>query len=136
MGPGEAAEARSRKRWLALLAGSLLLGGVSGILVSVATDGEPGSPDQPLPILVAVLLAAAWLVSMAYSVWYYETKVDELERNSNYFGYALGAGLLALVYPVWYLLWWAAVVPEPSHEGLMGLLLAGALAGYIWKKYR
>lgn len=136
MGPGEAAEARSRKRWIGLLVGSLVLGGASGFLIAVSTGGEAGSVDQPVPVWLAALLAAAWLAAMIYGAWYYETKVDELERNANYFGYAVGGGLVLLIYPIWYVFWWAGVVMEPSHETLIGMLLIGALAGYFWKKYR
>ena len=135
-GPGEAAENASRRRWISLLVGSLVIGGISGALISVATRGEGGSLQEPLPRLLAMLLAAAWLATMAFGAWYYEKKVDELERNANYFGYAVGGGLLMLVYPVWYLFWWAGMTVEPLHEALIGLLLAGALAGYLWKKYR
>jgi hypothetical protein len=136
MGPGEAAESRSRKRWLGLLVASAVVGGVSGLVVSFSTGHDLANLTRPLPIWVAALLAVLWLVMMAYAAWYYETKVDELERNANYFGYAIGGGLVVFIYPVWYLFWWAGFVPEPSHEMLMGLLLTGALAGYLWKKYR
>ncbi len=135
-GPGEAAERAIRKRWWSLLGLSLALGGVSGALVAITTDGGPGFIDQPVPMWAAVLLTIVWLGTMGYGAWYYETQVDEVERNANYYGYAVGGGLVIVLYPVWYLFWWAGRAPEPSHEVLMGLLLAGALAGYLWKKYR
>jgi hypothetical protein len=134
--PGEAAERASRRRWLRLFGLSLAAGGISGLAVSLSLLDGGGTMGDTLPPAVAIALAALWLALMIYGAWYYETQVDELERNANYYGYAVGGGLVLVLYPVWSLLWWARLVPEPMHEVLMGLLLAGALAGYLWKKYR
>ena len=136
LGPGEAAERAKRKRWIGLLATSLIVGGISGALVAITTEGGAGSPDGPVPVWAAVLLSAAWLAIMGYGAWYYETQVDELERNANYYGYAVGGGLVLVLYPVWYVFWWTGQVREPTHEALVGLLVVAATAGYLWKKYR
>ena len=136
VGPGEAAERATRRRSIALVAVSLAVGAVSGTLVAVTTRDGGGTASGPIPTWVAVLLAAFWLVTMIYGAWYYETKVDEVERNANYYGYAVGGGLVILIYPVWYIFWWAGALREPTHEALMGLLLVGAILGYLWKKYR
>ena len=135
-GPGEAAERASRARWMRLLGMSLAVGLVSGALIAVSTiDGDP-APAEALPVWVAAALTVGWLAVMIYGAWYYETQVDEVERNANYYGYAIGGGLVVLLYPVWYAFWWAGLVREPMHEVLMGLLMVGAVAGYLWKKYR
>jgi hypothetical protein len=135
-GPGEAAERATRRRWMSLLAISLVVGALSGMIVALTTHGDGGFMGQKVPIWAAVLLTAGWLGTMGYGAWYYETQVDEVERNANYYGYAVGGGLVVVVYPVWYIFWWAGAVREPTHEALMGLLFVGALAGYLWKKYR
>jgi len=119
-----------------LMYSSLALGAVTGAVVAAVTLGRDAGSDSPLPIWAAILVTAGWLATMGYGAWYYETQVDELERNANYYGYAVGGGLVLLLYPVWYAFWSAAVLPEPQHEALMALLLVAALAGYLWKKYR
>jgi hypothetical protein len=135
-GPGESAELAERKRWMRLMWSALAFGAVSGGMIAAATLGQDAGFDAPLPLWVAIVATIGWLGTMAYGAWYYETQVDELERNANYYGYAVGGGLVLVLYPVWYAFWWAGVVPEPRHEVLMGLLLVAALAGYLWKKYR
>jgi hypothetical protein len=135
-GPGEAAESANRKRWFRLLGTSMALGAISGGLIAYTIFRDGGADAAALPVWIAALLSAGWLVLMGYGAWYYETQVDELERNANYYGYAIGGGLLLLLYPVWYAFWWAGELPEPSHEVLMAALLVAALAGYLWKKYR
>ena len=135
-GPGETAERAIRRRWMSLLAISMVVGGISGAIVSITTHGEGGMFGRPVPLWAAAVLAAGWLGVMIYGAWYYETKVDEVERNANYYGYAVGGGLVILIYPVWYIFWWAGALREPTHEALMGLLLVGAILGYLWKKYR
>jgi|GEM_PF-2840022 len=135
-GPGEAAERASRRRWLRLFGIALLFGAISGVTVAVATLGDETPAIGALPVWVAAALTIGWLGTMIYGAWYYETQADELERNANYYGYAVGGGLVLILYPVWYVFWWAGALPEPSHEVLMGTLLGAALIGYLWKKYR
>jgi hypothetical protein len=136
VGPGEAAERATRRRWLTLLGISLVLGALSGTIIALTTHGGGGFMGQRVPVWAAVLLTVGWVATMGYGAWYSETQVDEVERNANYYGYAIGGGLVVGLYPVWYIFWWAGAVREPTHEALMGLLLVGALAGYLWKKYR
>jgi hypothetical protein len=135
-GAGETAERAERGRWLRLLGMSAVLGGITGLLMVLSTRSGGDMFAHALPLWVAILLSSGWLGLMAYRGYYYETKVDELERNANYYGYAVGGGLVFLIYPVWYMFWWAGTVAEPSHEVLMGLMLVAAVAGYLWKKYR
>jgi hypothetical protein len=135
-GPGEAAEHAKSRRWWRLIYTSMALGAVSGALVAFAILGDGDFGGETLPMWIAATLSAGWLVLMGYGAYYYETEVDELERNANYYGYAVGGGLILILYPVWYAFWWAGALPEPSHEVLMGTMLAAALAGYFWKKYR
>ena len=136
-GAGEAAERVIQKRWQKLIIVSLILGAISGVLIAFANEGsEAGLLGSAMPVSLAALLSASWLATMIYGAWYYETQVDEVERNANYYGYAVGGGFVLILYPVWYMLWWAGVLPEPSHEVLMGMLLIAACAGYAWKKYR
>ncbi len=135
-GPGEAAEHEKSRRWWRLIYTSMGTGAVSGALVAFAILGGGETGGETLPMWIAVTLSAGWLVLMGYGAYYYETQVDELERNANYYGYAVGGGLILILYPVWYAFWWAGALPEPSHEVLMGTMLAAALAGYFWKKYR
>lgn len=131
-GSGEAAERASRNRWIRMIATGAVLAGITGFTFGY---GESQLFEGAIPIWLASLIAAAWLAIMAYGAWYYETQVDEVERNANHHGYAIGGGLLLIVYPVWSLFWWAGLIAEPSHEILMGLFLGGAAVGYLWKKY-
>lgn len=132
-GPGVRAERARRRRFFQLIGVCLALGAATGLLVGVYSGEDDAGP---LPLWLALAASALWLAVMGYGAWHYETRADEVERNANYYGYAVGGGILLLVYPVWTLSWWAGAAPEPIHEALMAMLVIGALAGYVWKKYR
>jgi hypothetical protein len=133
-GPGIRAGRLRQRRIMATVALLGLVGGVVGAVLSLmemqARDGVT------LPAWVGVLGAAVLIVgTVAGSILFFR-EVDEVELHANYWSATVSIYFYIIGYASWYMLWKAALVPEPSHQIIFVSTFAVMLASYFWKKLR
>ena len=135
-GSGAAAEARRRRRRILLVLGFAVAGGVAGGLMGGAL-GDTGSLARgTVPAWVAITSAAMFVVLLAVGALVVGREFDEVEVHHRRAAAKTALYGYVLVYIPWYLLWRGALLPEPSHEMLFGLLYVLMLGGYFWNKFR
>ncbi len=136
-GPGEAANA-AKRRTLWLVIGVLFavgfVGGLSTALVEEVTDG--GWMTGTVPPWFALVAAAGTVLALVVGSWIFYRRIDELERHDNMFAGAVGANVVMVGYPVWFILWKGGWLPEPEHSLLFAALFVATMATYLYRKFR
>lgn len=136
-GPGEAANA-SKRRTLWIIIGVLFASGfvlgLSGALFENETDG--GWMTGTLPPWFALVAALGTAFALIVGSWVFYARIDELERQDNLMAGAVGANLMMIGYPLWFILWKGGWVIEPQHEVLFVTLFVTTMATYLYRKFR
>lgn len=136
LGPGEKMERDRRQRRAVVLCVLMAAGGACGLALAIAEPKGAGILQGAIPAWAAIALAAAWLVSVIGGSIWYKKHADEIDLAAQIWGQAVGGATIILLYPVWYLLWRAALVPAPdANVVFVGLYVVMACA-YLWKKFR
>ncbi len=124
-----------------ILIGSGAIGGVTGVLVILASDQDLTNAslfsDAPLPAGVALLMVAVMgLIVPALSIYWHRSAVDEQEADA----YKTGALWALYVYmigaPVWWFAWRGGFAPEPNGVVIYFATILTVGAIWMWKKYR
>jgi hypothetical protein len=130
-GLGEQAEARLRRRQLALLAGSLV---VALLIVGLAAIfKQSGGRIAPAG---GVAIALVYLVAIGLMIWRSCGVSDEVEARRTRRSVMFGFYAYFLAYPAWYFLWKGGLVIEPLHEALFAATLFAVMAAHLWNKIR
>jgi hypothetical protein len=136
LGPGERMErARNQRRALVLCA-LMAAGGACGLALAIAEPKGGGLLQGAIAPWVAVALAAAWLIAVVGGSLWYKTHADEIDLAAQMWGQAAGGAAIVLLYPVWYLLARAALVPAPDANVVFLALYVVMTGAYLWKKFR
>ncbi|MEP9358250.1 hypothetical protein [Sphingomonas sp. KR3-1] len=130
-GPGERAEKARNNRFWALMAGFMLLGGLTGAALVVMQHNS-----GMLPAAVAIAIAVLLTFGVGGGTWYFLRSVDEVERRDNYVAGTIALNFYIIAYANWYFLWKGAVVREPDHEILFIATMVVMSVAYFWKKLR
>ena len=123
-------EARLKRRNLrkAILFGSLFVVGMAlGAGVSLAEDVMDFTFDGPWPREIALATLVVFLLAISVGAWFQHRQMDEHERAISNKAAAVAAMVILVGYPVWFLLWKAGFVPEPTH---LAIFVSGYLALY------
>jgi hypothetical protein len=132
-GAGERAGRLRRRRIVVTMALLGLVGGVTGLLISLMQfQARHGGA---IPAWVAVAGVAVLIIGTSWGSIVFFRQVDELERQTNYWAGNVSLYFYMLAYAGWYLLWKAAVVPEPSHEAMFAATFVMMGLSYAWKKF-
>jgi hypothetical protein len=126
-------------RWV--LVGCGALGGLIAVAMMAGGGDSSGASgifsNAPLPPALALGLAAIVLILMpAISAYWHLRVIDEQEAK------AYGNGALTAFYtyivgaPGWWLLWRGGWVPAPDGIAIYLIVIAVALIGWFWSKYR
>lgn len=89
----------------------------------------------PLSPVVALGLAAGFVVAIGLLAWLASGLLDEHEVDAIAFGQEWAWAIVAIGYPVWYLLWRGDLAREPSHVAMFVTLLLVSWAGYVYRKF-
>ncbi len=132
-GRGELAERARHRRFWTTMGALMLVGGVVGAILSIATKGDLSAD---LPTAWAVVAALVYGVGVTAGSWHLFRTVDEVEIRDNLVAGAIGVYFYSLVYPVWYFLWKGGLLGEPIQEVVFLGTMAVMMLAYLWKKVR
>jgi hypothetical protein len=133
-GQGEQAGRLRDRRILRTVALLGLVGGVVGVVLSLLE--QQGRHGFTLPAWVAVLGVAVLVIGTTAGTLLYFRQVDEVELHANYWSANVTLYAYIIGYGSWYILWKAALVPEPSHRLIYIATFVVMIASYGWKKFR
>lgn len=138
-GEGERLEARRRRLfWISvgiLVAAGAILGfftGATAAIKGLAYDEIWSAIPAPLAIgLIAVFVSAFF-----YGCWRFYKAIDEVELVDNLWASTASYYLYAVLFPVWWVLGKAGILPEPHDWAIYLAALAGGMLIYGWRKWR
>jgi hypothetical protein len=136
LGEGERLQRSQMRRHIAVKGSLFVLGLGSGAYLGYTLVRTGFDLDAPWPPLIAVLIAVVYVVGVVGGSLMLEKSIDEVERDRSYKAVAAAGAAYMLVYPVWFLLWKAALVVEPIHWLLFigfWLLLIGSAIYYRFR---
>jgi hypothetical protein len=136
LGPGEKMERAKNQRRAFVLCVLMAAGGACGLALAIAEPKGGGMLQGVIPAWAAVALAAAWLISVLGGSLWYKKHADEIDLAAQIWGQAVGGAAIVLLYPVWYLLWRAQLVPAPDANVVFVALYVVMVGAYLWKKFR
>lgn len=136
---GEARERRQRRRfWLVLGTIALVsapVGGIVGFKVGGNGLDLPGAVDSLAPGLL-ILFALLYALSILVGTVLFTRVIDEVELADNLWASAVGFYFYGLVFPCWWLLAKAGLLPAVNDWLLFVMTYFAGVAGYFWRKWR
>jgi protein-S-isoprenylcysteine O-methyltransferase Ste14 len=135
-GPGEIAEAGSRRQFWLFVAAMFGIGVAVG-MTGAAFEIDPGGfLTGLLPPGIALAMAAVATLALAVGTVIFLRRSDEVERGDNIWASAVAANALLIVYPAWFFLWKGGWVTEPSHVALFLIVYVTMMLAYLYRKFR
>lgn len=126
---------RERRIW-AIRGGLFAVGLVTGGIVGYLAGDDGFASDAKWPTSLAVALVVTYLSTIAIGTWLMRETCDEVERLVQYKAIAFAGLFYVLAYPVWFVLWKGALLPEPSHWQLFIAFYLALAGGYFFYRYR
>jgi hypothetical protein len=131
---------RREKVYNRFLVGSFLLGGVTGLALSLtgsfdATETSLMSNAAMSPVLAIILSIAIGVIAPAITLYWHKHVVDEQEEAAYRFGALIAMYAFWFIAPVWWLLWRGGMLPEINGITLYFMTCFAATAVWFWKKY-
>ena len=115
-----------------LFAIGLVSGGIVGYLA-----GESGfASDAKWPTSLSIALVGTYLAAIGIGSWLLRELCDEVERQHHYMAIAFAGMVYVLAYPVWFVLWKSALLPEPSHWQIFAAFYLTLLGAYLFYRFR
>ncbi len=131
---------RREKVYNRFLVGCFLLGGVTGLALSLtgsfdATETSLMSNAAMSPVLAIILSIAIGVIAPAITLYWHKHVVDEQEEAAYRFGALIAMYAFWFIAPVWWLLWRGGMLPEINGITLYFMTCFAATAVWFWKKY-
>ncbi len=139
LGEGERAERRRRRRFWGAIGATAVLGMPLGFFLGRSAGRNQGSMAEAftgLPPSVIFGLLALSVIGFLWGCWYFLKSVDEVEIVDNLWASTAGFYLYMILFPVWWMLWQAKIVSEPSDWLILFLSLGFGTAIYLFRKWR
>ena len=139
LGEGELMEAR-RRRLLWTTIGIIMFGGaVIGFIAGLTAAMNKVSINEvwtalPAPAMIGLVLFT--LACFFYGTWRFAKAADEVEIADNLWGSTASYYVYATLFPVWWVLAKARIVPEPQDWTIYFAALGGGGAIYLWRKWQ
>ena len=132
---------RREKVYNRFLVGCFLLGGVTGLALSLtgsfdATETSLMSNAAMSPVLAIILSIAIGVIAPAITLYWHKHVVDEQEEAAYRFGALIAMYAFWFIAPVWWLLWRGGMLPEIDGIALYFITIFVTLIVWFWKKYR
>ena len=132
-------EARARRRELEfkIIAFSLFAVGFPiGIYIGANMAKGGWTFVDQWPPAVALGILAVYLLALAVGTWRLQRVTDEVFKSQISKSGVAAAAVMLNGYPIWFLLWKAALVPEPIHWVMFLVFLLTYLGASIYYRYR
>jgi hypothetical protein len=131
---------RREKVYNRFLVGCFLLGGVTGLALSLtgsfdATETSLMSNAAMSPVLAIILSIAIGVIAPAITLYWHKHVVDEQEEAAYRFGALIAMYAFWFIAPVWWLLWRGGMLSEINGITLYFMTCFAATAVWFWKKY-
>lgn len=131
---------RREKVYNRFLVGCFLLGGVTGLALSLtgsfdATETSLMSNAAMSPVLAIILSIAIGVIAPAITLYWHKHAVDEQEEAAYRFGALIAMYAFWFIAPVWWLLWRGGMLPAINGITLYFMTFFAATAVWFWKKY-
>ena len=131
---------RREKVYNRFLVGCFLLGGVTGLALSLtgsfdATETSLMSNAAMSPVLAIILSIAIGVIAPAITLYWHKHVVDEQEEAAYRFGALIAMYAFWFIAPVWWLLWRGGMLQEINGITLYFMTCFAATAVWFWKKY-
>ena len=138
MTDGEKLHAASRKRfWRALMfAGAF--GAPLGFAIGFGFGKSRGNFDaffEWTPDWLVIALVAFSAAGFLYGSWRFKRSIDEVELQDNLWSSTAAYGAYALLFPCWWVLGKAGVVPQPNDWIIYFVALVAGLLAYGKRKW-
>ena len=132
---------RREKVYNRFLVGCFLLGGVTGLALSLTgsfdeTETSLMSNAAMSPVLAIILSIAIGVIAPAITLYWHKHVVDEQEEAAYRFGALIAMYAFWFIAPVWWFLWRGGMLPEIDGIALYFITIFVALIVWFWKKYR
>jgi len=118
-----------------MLIAGMVLGLFTGI-TAASKDIASAEIWTKIPQSLAVGVIAVSLAAFVYGCWRFYKAIDEVELVDNLWASTAAYYLYATLFPVWWALGKADVLPEPSDWGIYFAALGGGALAYLWRKWR
>lgn len=138
-GEGERQEARRRRMFWMSIGALFIAGMVLGFFTGITAAIENVEIDEiwtRIPQSLAVGVIVVSLAMFIYGCWRFYKAIDEVEMLDNLWGSAASYYLYATLFPVWWALGKANLLPEPSDWGIYFAALGAGGLVYLWRKWR
>jgi hypothetical protein len=122
---------------------SLALSVALGLIISIglrSASGDAGAFDpfgnRPIAPTPAIILSGLWAIILGVAIALYQHTIDEHEKQAYLSAGTAAFNVIAIVAPVWWLMWRAG--QAPPTDGLALFVLAAIVNAivYLWIKYR
>ena len=136
---GERQEARRRRIFRMSVGWLFVAGMVLGLFTGIAAasrDVEIGEIWTQIPQSLALSVIAVSLAIFLYGSWRFYKAIDEVELVDNLWGSTAAYYAYAILFPLWWALGKAGVLPEPSDWAIYFIALGGGALAYLWRKWR
>jgi hypothetical protein len=135
-GAGEAAERLQQRKRKGVIGVLFAAGLCSGAYIGYSMGSQDLDFTAPWSPTACLVIAAVYLLAMAWGNFALSRHMDEVERANSYkAGSAAGAAYL-IVYPVWFLLWKGGFSGEPVHWALFILFWTVLAVSSLYYRYR
>jgi hypothetical protein len=139
MADGERLHEEQRRRfWMTIGAIGLVampIGAAVGF-VAASEKTDLGGFWRAIPDGVAILVVVVSVALFTLGTWRFVKTIDEVELVDNLWGSTAAYYAYAVLFPAWWALATAGVVPEPNHWIIFLVALAAGGALYFWRKFR
>ena len=137
-GEGEMMEARRRRLFWWTIGMLVGVGAVIGFVAGVTAGMKDLAIDEiwtVLPAPVVIGLVVFTLVGFSYGTWRFAKAADEVEIADNLWGSTASYYVYAVMFPIWWALGKANILPEPHDWAIYFAALAGGVVIYLWRKW-
>lgn len=137
-GEGEVMEARRRRLFWITIGTIVSVGAVIGFVAGATaaiTDLAIDEIWRELPPSLVIGLAVFTLVGFSYGTWRFAMAADEVEIADNLWGSTASYYVYAVMFPIWWALGKANILPEPHDWAIYFAALAGGGVIYLWRKW-
>lgn len=141
LGPGESKIEKRRRRYIAYVALSAIVGGIAGFATGFFDQGDgsllTGDWEMlRLPPALALMIAALLLAGFLFLPLYGFRLVDDYQREQSFIGYSGGFLGVMSGFPVWAALHAGGMVPAPNAFGIFAIGFVSMGVSYLYARWR